>query len=141
MMQLVIDSSVAIKWFVPEPLSDKAALILDDYRAGAIEFCAPDLLFAEIGSIVWKKQTLQGFPAADAARTLHDLQQIQWSILASRNLLDEAFRLAVQHRRTVYDCLYVAASLRLNCPLVTADERLVNAISGSLPNVEWLGNR
>jgi predicted nucleic acid-binding protein len=38
----------------------------------------------------------------------------------------------------VYDCLYVALALRLKGQLVTADERLANALAAHLP-VKWLG--
>ena len=47
---------------------------------------------------------------------------------------------AVIHRRTVYDMLYVALSIREGCQFVTADERLVNALGGAIPNVIWLAN-
>lgn len=32
MTKLVVDASVAIKWFIPEPLSVEARRILDDYQ-------------------------------------------------------------------------------------------------------------
>ena len=41
---LVVDSSVAIKWFVVEPYSVEAHAILEEYQAGTITLLAPDLL-------------------------------------------------------------------------------------------------
>ncbi len=41
----------------------------------------------------------------------------------------------------VYDMLYVALSIRENCRLLTADEKLVNAIGAARPNVAWIGSR
>ena len=49
-------------------------------------------------------------------------------------------QLAVTYRRSVYDSLYLALSLRSNCRFVTADERLVNAVGTALPNVISLQN-
>jgi len=60
MDKIVVDSSVAIKWFVPEPLSDESRRVLDGYQAGAFTLLAPDLLAAEIGNIVWEKISLSG---------------------------------------------------------------------------------
>ena len=40
MENVVVDSSVAIKWFVAEPLSDEARKILDGYKAGDINLLA-----------------------------------------------------------------------------------------------------
>ena len=60
MDNLVVDGSVAVKWFVVEPYSNEARRILDAYQNGTFSFLAPDLINAEIGNIIWKKHNLQG---------------------------------------------------------------------------------
>ena len=55
---LVIDSSVAVKWFVVEPYSTEARRILDAYQNGTLSFLAPDLINAEFGNIIWKKHII-----------------------------------------------------------------------------------
>lgn len=55
MPNLVIDSGVAIKWFVTEPYTAEARRILDGYRSDDLTFLAPDLIYAEVGNIAWKK--------------------------------------------------------------------------------------
>ena len=62
------------------------------------------------------------------------------TITSADVLLVSAYELAVTHRRTVYDALYLALSQREGCPYVTADEKLVNAIGGAVPDVIWLAN-
>jgi len=52
MDKIVVDSSVVIKWFVPEPLSAESRRVLDGYQSGSFTLIAPDLLAAEIGNIV-----------------------------------------------------------------------------------------
>ena len=137
MLPLVVDSSVAIKWFVVEPYSADARRILEDYQAGLVSFSAPDLIYAEVGNIVWKKQTMQGLDPADAREILESLRSITFRITPASDLLEEAYRIAVKYQRTVYDSLYLALSLREQSQFVTADERLVNAVSGHMPNVVW----
>ena len=56
----------------------------------------------------------------------------------SEPLIDLALRIALQHGRTAYDSLYVALAVTLKSDLVTADEKLVNSLSGYFP-VTWLG--
>ena len=46
---VVVDSSVAIKWFVVEPYSVEAHYILEEYQAGTLTLLTPDLLYAEVG--------------------------------------------------------------------------------------------
>jgi predicted nucleic acid-binding protein len=138
--RLIIDSGVMIKWFVAEQYSAEARRILADYDQGALALMAPDLIYAEIGNILWKKQRFQGFPAATAARILSDVQRYSISITPTAALLDDAYQLAITYGRTVYDSLYLALSRREACRFVTADERLVNAVGAALPQVVWVAN-
>ena len=53
-------------------------------------------------------------------------------------LAREAMRIARSKGRTVYDALYVALALELECGFITADEKLANAV-GDRFLVIWLG--
>ena len=44
----------------------------------------------------------------------------------------------MNYSRTVYDALYVALAMKSKSQLVTADEKLANALAAHLP-VKWLG--
>ena len=140
MSQLVVDSSVAIKWFVVEPYSAEARRILNDYQAGILTLLAPDLINAEIGNIVWKKHSLQGMAAADAQLIVDAFRTLTIVQTPTAALLDSAYRFAVAHRRTVYDMLYVALSVQVACDFVTADEKLFNAIHAAIPKTVWLAH-
>ena len=140
MQKVVVDSSVVIKWFVVEPLSTVARRILDEYQTGTLVLLAPDLLYAEVGNVVWKKHRFQGMAAADAKQIIDEFQKLTFSVTSAKDLLDEAYRLAVTHQRTVYDALYMALSMHEKCPYVTADEKLVNAVRSALPNVIWIAS-
>jgi predicted nucleic acid-binding protein len=140
MPNLVVDSSVAVKWFVVEPYTAEAQRILDDYQNGVVSFLAPDLINAEFGNIIWKKHLFQGLDAGDAQNIIDAFRALQFTITPTATLLEEAYKIAVAHRRTVYDSLYLVLSLRENCQFVTADEKLVNAVSPSFSNLVWLAN-
>ena len=47
----VIDASIAVKWVIPEVLSDRA----DRVRAGDNDVLAPDLLLVEVANALWLK--------------------------------------------------------------------------------------
>jgi hypothetical protein len=44
--------------------------ILEAYRTGTLTSLAPDLLYAEVGNIVWKRHRFQGLAAEDAQEIL-----------------------------------------------------------------------
>ena len=139
MVNLVVDASVVIKWFIPEPYSTEARVILEDYQLGAVSLLAPDLMNAEFGNVVWKKHLFQGLGATDAQTVIEEFRKLRFRLTPTAALLEKAYHLAVAHRRSVYDMIYLALSNVENCKLVTADERLANAIGSSFPNVIWLG--
>src|SRR5262245_39411341 len=141
MDDLVIDSGVAVKWYVLEQNSAEARRIFAEYRNGDLALLAPDFIYAEVGNIMWKKQAFQNFDPLDAANIVDGFRTYVTLMLTStKELIDEVYRLAVAHKRTVYDMLYLALSLRAGCQFVTADEKLVNAIGPAFPNVIWLAN-
>lgn len=140
MEEVVTDSGVAVKWFLEEPYQDEARNILQERRAGRLRLLAPDLIHAEFGNIVWKKHIFQGLSETDAETALMLFRAVPLTITPAKDLLDEAYRLAVAHRRTVYDSLYLALSLRAGCRFVTADEKFATAVGSTFPNVVWLAN-
>ncbi len=140
MEKIVIDSSVAVKWFVIETDSMKAKQILLEYKQGLWEFLAPDLIYAEYGNIIWKKQVFQGFDPNDADSALKDFQFIQFTLTTTRAIFNEAFQIAVKYKRTFYDSLYLALSIRENCEFVTADEKFYNSVSKDFPKMILLSN-
>ena len=140
MTPLVVDSSVVIKWFIPELLSATAIVILDDYQLGKYSFLAPDFLNAEVGNIIWKKQSRQILSPDAAQRAIDAFQDVPFELTSTADLLEDAYQLAVTYQRTVYDMLYVALSLREHCSFVTADEKLANSLKNRIDSVIWLGN-
>lgn len=125
MSVFVLDSSVVIKWFVPEIHSDAAAKLLREPH----QYLVPDLLFAELGNVVWKKVRRQELSGAEGQALLNDLSAVAVETVPSRALVSDAYTLAVLTGRTVYDALYLALAIRLQTRVITADERFHNAIA------------
>jgi predicted nucleic acid-binding protein len=63
-MRVVVDASVAVKWVIPEVLSDQA----DAVRGRADHVLAPDLLLPEAANALWKKLTRREITAREAVR-------------------------------------------------------------------------
>lgn len=132
--QVVVDSSVAIKWLLPQSDSPQALKILEQHQNSQLKLLAPDLIYAEVGNIIWKISRFGSLSHAEGLQALELFQEINLAITPSEILLEAAYQFAVAHQRTVYDSLYVVLSQAHQCPLVTADEKLVNALStASIP--------
>jgi predicted nucleic acid-binding protein len=138
---LVIDASVAAKWFLPpaaEPNAEQALALLKRYVAGQVRFVVPDLFWAELESIFWKALRQHRWSESDGQTAIQALQKRRIPSIPSLSLLEEAFGISIAYDRSVYDSIYVAAALVTKADLVTADERLANALAAHLP-VKWLG--
>ena len=142
MRAAVVDASVAVKWYLPrdgEELVEQAFDLLSAYRSRKITLIAPELLWAEFGNVMWKAVRSGRISEATAQLAITDLLAWQFQVVTSDVLLPRALTLAVAENRSFYDSLYVALAARLNIELITADERLANALGTRFP-VRWLGS-
>lgn len=118
MTRLVVDASVAAKWLAPEAESDAAEALLE------ADLNAPDLLYAEVANILWKK-TARGEMTAHAADLgARWLLQVPMRVHDSAGLLLPTMALSRRLGHPAYDCFYLALAVQSGCRLVTADRRL-----------------
>jgi len=138
MKTVIVDASVCVKWFVPETHWQPASSLLhEDY-----DLHAPDLVFAEVGNVVWKKTLREEITAIEAQDIVAGLRRVPLVVHTTESLLDHAIAIALHARRSVYDCVYVALACRLEARMATCDQRLLNALQGTAyaPHVAWIGD-
>ena len=119
-MSVVVDASVAAKWFVREDLHDEAAELLGYPE----QLCSVDLLVAEVTNIAWKKLTLGAIPPEQATDMAKGIRAAISPLYPSSLFNERALQLALELRHSIYDCLYLACAEALDAPLVTADRQL-----------------
>jgi predicted nucleic acid-binding protein len=137
-VRYVIDASVAVKWLLPEEYSEQAESLLVESST----FSAPDLLFAEVGNSLWKRVRGRELTQEAGREALLRLLEIEILVTPASLLLDNAFELACEHDRTVYDSIYLALAVEERASFVTGDKRLYNAMHRtSLANrIVWVGS-
>ncbi len=141
MKEVVLDAGVAAKWWLPgedEQLREEALDLLKRYAEAEIRFIVPDLFWCELGNIFWKAVRQRRCSRSLAETALTETRDRMFPTFSSRALLADAFAIATKFDRTFYDSLYVALAVGLKADLVTADERLANALAAYFP-VKWLG--
>jgi predicted nucleic acid-binding protein len=120
-MSLIVDASVAVKWFAEEPYSDKAEAVL----AGDDDLIAPELVLAELGNALRKKAAQGILTREQAIDALRKAPSFFVRLYPLPNLALRATEIAIDLRHPVYDCFYLALAERERCPLVTADAALL----------------
>jgi predicted nucleic acid-binding protein len=126
-MIVVVDASVAAKWFFCEEHSDAALNLLDNH----FELNAPDLIFVELESLLCKRVRRRELSIQEAIEIDTKIRSMPIQAYSTPTLRQRAFRLALETRSSIYDCLYLSLAEALECPLVTADNKFLQALKGS----------
>lgn len=131
---IVIDTSVAVKWFTPEVDTPEALALLS--RA----IVAPDLLQAELGHVLTKK-IRRGEMVDEHAQGSFGAVLALLSLLPSPSFAQAAFNLSLELRHSIYDCYFLALAVERGLMLVTADHRFAQkvAVTRHAPLVFTLG--
>jgi predicted nucleic acid-binding protein len=124
---LVVDASVAVKWFLVEP-GDREALAILDRDDPLI---APELVVAEVVNAVWKRLTTSGIDRTQAADVPLAVPRMFAELRPLVPLAARTLELAAELRHPVYDCFYLALAEERSVKLVTADRRLISRLAGT----------
>jgi predicted nucleic acid-binding protein len=127
-MNVVVDASIVLKWFVVEEDSRAALLVRTEH-----DIAAPDFLLIECRNALLNKvrrRELEPAQAEDAESGLDEIA-LGIAILPSLPLLRDAFTIALDLGEPIYDCIYLAAALATSRTLITADERFAAKVSKS----------
>lgn len=120
-MNLVLDASVALKWFFrsdDEVDADAALEILDALSAGAVQIYQPPHFVAEMAAVLAREKS------AAAYEDLADLQALLWEPVEAKGIYDIAVDLSIRLEHHLFDTLYHATALSVtDAVLVTADRR------------------
>ena len=124
MSVLVVDASVAAKWFAEEEHAEQAR------RLGAgHELHAPDFLLIEMDNIFCTWVRNGSFLRADADEARAVLRRSSVQLHAFQPLLDGAYWIAGEWGLSIYDALYIALAVSLDAPLVTADRKFCRVLA------------
>lgn len=132
---LVVDASVAARWFVPALAWPRATETLESGES----FVAPELILAEVANTFWKAVRAAYMTPEEMQAALRVLPSFFVELRSIADLVAEAGELAVALNHPVYDCCYIALARREAAPLVTADKQLAHAAQASSIEVRLIG--
>lgn len=124
MRLVIIDTSVAAKWFFNEENSPKALSLLDSKN----QLHAPDFLFLEMASLLYKWVRHDLISEKEGREIQETLKNFPIQKHSFSPLIESAFTLANKTQTHPYDALYLATALLLKGEMVTADKRFYNQI-------------
>ena len=132
-MKYVLDSSVALKWVLPEPDSGRAIRLRDEYNALVHDLIAPDIFTTEIANALTVAERQGRIKTGEAAIFFHDIVRNSPAIHTTPPLLIRAMEISLATRHAVYDCVYIAHAEEERCEMVSADDQLVRSLQSLFP--------
>jgi predicted nucleic acid-binding protein len=104
-MRLVLDSSVAIKWVLPEKDTTKAVRLRNEFRRGGHELLAPDVFPVEVSHALTRAERRGVIPPPAAIKRLNNVLSYPPVLYPYLPLLVRAVSISSHTRQGVYDCL------------------------------------
>lgn len=121
---IVVDASVAVKWFIPEPGSQAAHQLLVAPRG----LIAPALIRIEVTAAILRLYREDRLPEASARAACGEWSEMLLGgvvrLIADDELYPVALEMGFKTRHALQDCLYLAAGKAMDAEVVTADRTL-----------------
>jgi predicted nucleic acid-binding protein len=138
-MTMVVDASVALKWFVAEEQSDAAYRLLQSGE----RLIAPELIVAEVTNAAWRKLIRSEISHGQAATIASGIRYSDVEMMPSAAFNERALEIAAELNHPVYDSLYLACAEDMDVTVITADRRFYRAAAdgGFARRIVLLGGR
>lgn len=113
---MIVDASVALKWFLDEPQRDEARALIarEDLKA-------PDIIVPEVLNGLRKGVRDNRIALNLAQEAVRKLELAVPTIAPSILFSDRALELSTDLGHHIYDCLYLSQAIEMDSRVVTAD--------------------
>jgi len=117
--EIVVDSSVVVKWFSVEEDTEKALSLKDQHVKGTRTLSVCDLLYFEVANALRFKRTFDETSLGEAMNRLFALHLQRGAV--DPNLLGHAANIAYKSGVTIYDAVPVALAKMRGIQCITSD--------------------
>ncbi len=137
---LVVDASVATKWYLTDETDvDAADRLLQALQSGLVQLVAPNHIRYEVPSSITVASKLKQprLSETQARQDIATFLSLNIPTADDNALILEAHALSRSSGCAFYDGLYLALSQRFGIPLITADQKLYRLVR-HFPGVMWI---
>ena len=118
---IVVDTSVAFKWFSTEKDSEVALKLLKKHLEGEQLIMVPDLMYQELSNAWGTKSALE---TEEITQMLELFKKYQLKMIPAKlEILVDSIEFAKRYKVSVYDAVYAVIAREYDCNLITADQK------------------
>jgi predicted nucleic acid-binding protein len=138
---IVVDASLAVKWFLDEPLSGEAEEILGSHTGQII---VPDILVVEVTSALVRNANMVKSSRPNVLIALDRFACLlaDGDLVAHRSSgtdVRQSAGIAIELGHPLKDCIYLVLAMELGCELVTCDAKFAEKALAVWDRVRVLG--
>ncbi|HMV48778.1 MAG TPA: type II toxin-antitoxin system VapC family toxin [Blastocatellia bacterium] len=139
--RIVIDASVALKWYLlDEDHTAEADALAIGFFNGKSRLLAPALFDYEVTNTLKVAVVRNRISELDALAAIARFQLLGIERHNFLPLQNDAFKLTLRYQRSAYDAAYLALAQANNTVFYTGDKRLFNAVTNVFNWVKWIGD-
>ena len=130
-LRCVVDTSVSIKQFIPDPLTPKVVDLFAHLAYPQTEIFVPDLFYIECANTLWKYVRAGRYASTLVQGNLSNLKTFPLRVVSTADLMADAVSIALAYGISAYDASYVALSQQVGATVLTLDGKLVRALGAT----------
>lgn len=128
---MVLDTSVAVKFYIPEEHHTEAIVLRSALEDGKVEMHAPATILAEALNALWQQYRRGNISREEVREGWNLLSDLPLSLYTIEDLMPRAAEITVETGVIVYDALFVALAEATGAVMITADRRLLVSLNGT----------
>lgn len=129
--ELVLDTSVAVKFYLPEEWREEAFALLAAVGESRVKLLAPSTVQPELFNALWQQHRRGKLSREEVSEHWGDFSATSMDLYAPEDLMPRAAQMALETGVIIYDALFLALGEDVGSLLVTADDRLLKALQGT----------
>lgn len=127
--ELVLDTSVAVKFHVPEEGYEKARRMQRAFEEGEISLLAPGTILPEVFNAFWQKYRRKELTHDEVRQGWELISELPLNFYAPEDLMPRAAEISLETGVIVYDALFLALAEAAETVMLTADDKLLKTIA------------
>lgn len=133
---VVVDANIAVKWLLPEELTEEALDLARGWAEANVVTIAPVLLWTEVSNVLHQRVRSGEIKTGDASLLMKELIRLGLEPRSEVHLSPKAIEMAAEYGLTnTYDAIYLALAEEEQAEFWTADRPLYQS---ARQQVEWV---
>lgn len=129
--ELILDTSVAVKFHVPEEDHEKARQVQGAFEKGEISLLAPGTILPEVFNAFWQKYRRKELTHNEVRQGWELISVLPLNFYAPEDLMPRASQISLETGVIIYDALSLTLAEDAETIVLTADGKLLKAIQGT----------